>query len=79
MSESKFGSRSFWVGLLTVSCLAVLATTSHADMLMGLPQMSAADDAIVSLTYDGQEYVVANGDLVFGRIHAMVGRPHGWR
>jgi hypothetical protein len=38
----------------------------RADVLSGLADVTVVDDAIVSLTYEGTEYFVANGDLVLG-------------
>ena len=38
----------------------------NADMLIGLADVNVVDDAIVSINYDGAEYLVAEGDLTLG-------------
>jgi len=44
----------------------VLCNAVRADTLSGLADVTVVDDAIVSLRYEGTEYVVANGDLTLG-------------
>jgi hypothetical protein len=44
----------------------VLCNAVRADTLSGLADVTVLDDAIVSLRYEGTEYVVANGDLTLG-------------
>ena len=46
--------------------LAIVTTSSQADVLSGLADVTVVDDVIVSLRYEGTEYVVANGDLTLG-------------
>jgi hypothetical protein len=46
--------------------LSMLCSAVQADLLTALPDVTAVDDAIVSLRYAGTEYVVANGDLTLG-------------
>jgi hypothetical protein len=56
--------------LLTFTAIVLLSVLLcgpiQADTLTGLPDVTIVDDAIVSLRYEGTEYVVANGDLVLG-------------
>lgn len=51
---------------LILFVMVVMATSVKADMLVGLDDVTVENDAIVSLRYDGTEYVVANGDLMLG-------------
>ena len=44
----------------------LLCSVVQADTLIGLSDVTVVDDAIVSLRYEGTEYVIANGDLVVG-------------
>ena len=44
----------------------LLCSVGQADTLTGLADVTVVDDAIVSLRYEGTEYVVADGDLVVG-------------
>lgn len=44
----------------------LLCNVVQADTLTGLADVTVVDDAIVSLRYEGTEYVVADGDLVVG-------------
>jgi len=46
--------------------LALVTASAYADRLIGLADVTVVGDAIVSLRYEGVEYVVANGDLVLG-------------
>ena len=66
MNEYTVAPRASLLGLVAVGLVAALTAVSHADSLAGLPDMTAADDAITSLTYDGQQFVVADGDLMLG-------------
>jgi hypothetical protein len=52
--------------LVAFPVIALLCGTVWADSLDGLPDITAADDALVSLTYLGTEYVAADGDLLLG-------------
>jgi hypothetical protein len=55
-----------WRGSTTLALVVALATAANADSLAGLPDMTAAADAIVNFTYAGTDYVVADGDLTLG-------------
>jgi subtilisin family serine protease len=46
--------------------MVVVAAPVGADTLSGLPDVTVVDDAIVSLQYEGIEYIVTNGDLTLG-------------
>ncbi|MHC4628547.1 MAG: proprotein convertase P-domain-containing protein, partial [Planctomycetota bacterium] len=46
--------------------MVIMAGTVRADSLSGLAEVTVVDGAIVSLRYEGTEYVVANGDLLLG-------------
>jgi len=46
--------------------LAIVTTSAHADTLTGFADVTVIDGAIVSLRYEGTEYVVADGDLLLG-------------
>lgn len=46
--------------------LAMVTAAAHADTLTGLADVTVVDGAIVSLRYEGTEYVVADGDLALG-------------
>jgi len=52
--------------LLALFAMMVMATSVEADVLSGLADVTVEGDAIVSLRYDGTEYVVADGDLMLG-------------
>ncbi|MHC4510898.1 MAG: hypothetical protein ACYTAO_18405, partial [Planctomycetota bacterium] len=52
--------------LLMLLVPALVSTSAHADKLTGFSDVTVVDGAIVSLRYDGIEYVVADGDLVQG-------------
>jgi len=59
--------RHFLVTFPVIVLLSMsLCSTVRADSLSGLPDVTAVDDALVSLLYLGTEYVVADGDLVLG-------------
>ena len=59
--------KHFLVTLPAVVLLSVLlCSTVQADQLSGLPDVIVVDDAIVSLTFGGTDYVVADGDLATG-------------
>lgn len=64
--------------LLTLFCSGV-----RADQLAGVSDITMAGSNIVSIRYDGTEYVVANGDLILGTttrwyIPAATGVPTLW-
>ena len=46
--------------------LTLLAPCVSGDTLVGLSTVTVEDDAIVSLQYDGTDYVVADGNLIQG-------------
>ena len=46
--------------------MLIMAGAVRADSLSGLADVTVVDGAIVSLRYDGTEYIVANGDLLLG-------------
>ena len=46
--------------------VAVAAGPALSDTLTGVADVNVVDGAIVSITYDGAEYVVADGDLTLG-------------
>ena len=46
--------------------MLIMAGAVRADSLSGLADVTVVDGAIVSLRYEGTEYVVANGDLLLG-------------
>jgi hypothetical protein len=53
--------------ICSIFCVLALVTTSaQADSLIGLADVTVVNGEIVSLRYEGIEYVVANGDLVLG-------------
>ncbi|MBN2314787.1 MAG: LamG domain-containing protein [Sedimentisphaerales bacterium] len=52
--------------LLTLFAMVAMAVSVDADTLIGLSDVTVEDGAIVSLRYDGAEYVVADGDLMLG-------------
>ena len=52
--------------LVAFPVIALLCGAVWADSLGGLPDIAVVDDAIVSITYGGTEYVVADGDLMLG-------------
>ena len=57
--------------LLVTSLLIVLFSMAslnpvRSDTLSGLADITVVDDAIVSLRYEGIEYVIANEDLTLG-------------
>jgi len=59
--------RHFLIKFFLIVLLSILlSSTVQADTLSGLADVTVVDDAIVSLRYDGTEYVVADGDLVVG-------------
>jgi len=59
--------KHFLLTFPVIVLLSVLLCGSiQADTLSGLADVTIVDDAIVSLRYEGTEYVVANGDLVLG-------------
>ncbi|MGD8501677.1 MAG: PEP-CTERM sorting domain-containing protein [Phycisphaerales bacterium] len=43
-----------------------LCSAVQADLLSGLPDVTVVDDAVISLNYEGTDYVVADGDLLLG-------------
>lgn len=55
--------------IMAILCMAVLCgpvLTVHGDSLSGLPTITAAGGELLSLTYKGVTYVVADGDLTLG-------------
>jgi hypothetical protein len=52
--------------LVAFSVIVLLCGICWADSLDGLPDITVADNELVSLTYGGTEYVVADGDLLLG-------------
>ena len=59
--------RQFLARVSVVVLLSMLLCSAvQADLLSELPDVTVADDAIVSLTFGGTDYVVADGDLVLG-------------
>ena len=52
--------------LVALPVIALLCGTVWADSLGGLPDVAVADNAILSITYGGTDYVVADGDLMLG-------------
>ena len=59
--------RHFWVTFPVTALLSMLlCSAAWADTLSGLSDVTVVDDAIVSLRYEGTEYVVADGDLAVG-------------
>ena len=52
--------------LMVVGLLVAAGGMAKADMLAGLPDMTAANDEIVSITHAGTTYVSADGDLTLG-------------
>ncbi len=57
-------SRKVILPMLLLS--AVVYTSAYADELVGLADITVADDALVSLRFEGTEYIVADGDLALG-------------
>jgi hypothetical protein len=57
-------SRRFILVVLLV--VAVVNTSANADKLTGLADITVVDAEIISIRYEGTEYVVADGDLVLG-------------
>ena len=51
---------------LILIAMVVMATPVGADTLTGLADVTEVDGAIVSIRYDGTEYVVEEGDLTLG-------------
>jgi len=71
-----------WFCLIVLALVAMVGSV-QADTLSGLADVTVVDGAIVSLQYEGKEYVVANGDLVPGTttrwyIPADTGIPTLW-
>ena len=59
--------RHFLVRCPAIVLLSILLCSAvWADTLTGLADVTVVNDALVSLRYDGTEYVVADGDLVLG-------------
>ena len=52
--------------LLILLMAAVLNTSACADELVGLADITVTNDELVSLRYEGKEYVVADEDLTLG-------------
>jgi len=51
---------------LTLFAAVVMAAPAGADTLTGLADVTVVDGAIISLRYEGTEYVVEEGDLTLG-------------
>ena len=51
---------------LILFAMLVAAAPVEADILSGLADVTVVDGAVVSLRYEGAEYVVAEGDLMLG-------------
>jgi hypothetical protein len=70
--------------LVTVLLSTLFSGAARADKLTGFSDVTVVSDAIVSLQYDGTEYVVANGDLMLGTttrwyIPTATGIPTLWK
>ena len=51
---------------LILFAVVVMASAAGADTFSGLADVTEVDGAIVSIRYDGTEYVVEEGDLTLG-------------
>ncbi|UCF15200.1 MAG: hypothetical protein JSW59_17480, partial [Phycisphaerales bacterium] len=51
---------------LTLLVPTVVSTSACADELVGLADITVVNDELVSLRFEGKEYVVADGDLALG-------------
>ena len=59
--------RYFFVTFPAIVLLSIaLCTAVRADTLSGLADVTVVDGEIISLRYEGVEYVVANRDLTLG-------------
>ncbi len=60
--------------LLMLLVLAVVSTSTHADELTGMADVTAVDGEILSFRHEGTEYIVADEDVVsaFGSIKGRV-------
>ena len=52
--------------VLVLFVLAVAGTSAHADTLTGLADVTVVNGEIISLRYEGTEYVIADGLLALG-------------
>lgn len=57
-------SKKFFFLMLFVP--AVVGTSAFADELVGLADITVVNDELISLRYEGKEYIVADGDLALG-------------
>jgi hypothetical protein len=77
--KTRFPTTSLTIVLL----LALFCSGARADQLAGVSDITMSGNNIVSIRYDGTEYVVANGDLILGTttrwyIPAATGVPTLW-